>query len=503
MSSRLKCLLLLLGIVFSARLSAQQLWREGSNVSGMALSGEDEAEARLYGRYTAGRFKDPSEGAQLWSAGAEARAESHFKDLFLAGHFSFGTVSGKEMCGSVFTRPGYYPIDVLEFTPGQKVRQTYGLGGTLALINTSNWIPGISINFEGENYAKRKDIRHTTYRQELELLPSLLYKGEGWAAGATFRWNKSSEFIQAEQIGSATADSYYAFLDKGLFYGTLQVWDGSGIHLKEAGVDRLPVKEITYGTGLQASFGDFLYGEVEYRRSSGEVGEKGYTWFRFPGWSLETGLSASFASEAGRHIFGVRFSRLRKDSYETVLEKVTEGGVTTPVEYGSNLVFKMEDISLAPSWRFEAESGWELSSGVGLLYNHQLSTMLYPYADEDGGMHITASLEATVPLGRFTLGAGLRFLDLIDEHMHTLTKIDKRLEVSTVPFRLEEWYLLAQEADDAARLGGTLSARYDIPIRGGNSLFLEAGLDVLHAFRVHYMSGNNRLNTQLTIGYNF
>ena len=505
MSRRSKCLLLLmlLGLVFPARLSAQQLWREGGNVSGMALSGEDEGEARLQGSYTSGAFKDPSEGSQLWSAGAGARAERHFRDLFLAGDFSFDLVDGKDMCGSMFTHPGAFPIDVLEFTPGRKVRQVYGIGGALAWKNASRWIPGVSLRFEGENYAKRKDIRHTTYRQELQLVPSLLYKGDGWAAGATFRWDKTSEFIQAEQIGSATSDSYYAFLDKGLMYGACQVWDGSGIHLKEAGVDRLPLKEITYGAGLQASLGDFLYAELEYSRSSGEAGEKGYTWFRFPGWALEAGLSAAVNAGAGRHVFGIRYGRHRQDNYETILEKVTEGGVTTPVQYGSDLIFKQEEISLAPSWRFESESGWELSSDVEVAYNHQLSTMLYPYADEDGGMHLKAALDASVPLGRFTLGAGLRFLDLIDQHMHTLTKLDETLDVSAPPFRLEEWYDLATEAEDAARLGGRVSVRYDIPLPGGHPLYIEAGWDFLHAFRIQYLAGHNRQCTRLTIGYHF
>lgn len=502
--SRLKGLLaILLGLVFCARLSAQELWREGGNVSGMALTGENEADAGLYGRYTSGGFKDPSEGARLWSTGAEAQAESHFKDLFLAGHFSFGVVSGKDMYGSMFTRPGYYPVDVMEFTPGRKVRQVYGIGGALAWKNGSRWIPGISIQFEGENYAKRKDIRHTTYRQEVQLLPSLLYQGEGWAAGATFRWEKTSESIQAEQIGSATSDSYFAFLNKGLFYGAYQVWDGSGIHLKEAGVDRFPVKENSLGIGLQASVGDFLYGQAEYRRTCGEVGEKGYTWFRFPGSALDALLAASFSGDAGRHVFLAQYNWLRKDNYETVLEKVTEGGVTTPVEYGSNPVYKLEELSASTSYRFEAESGWEISAGVELTYDHQFCTILYPFVDEDGAMHLESALNARIPLGRFTLNAGLRYRDLLASHMHTLTKVDENLEVSSEPFRLQSVYDLQQEAADALCLGGSLSLRYHIPLRGGNPLYIEAGLDFLHAFQVQLLEGSNRQSTQITIGYQF
>jgi hypothetical protein len=504
MSRLLKCLLLLVpGLAFSTALSAQQLWREGGNASGLALSGQDQAEARLYGRYTSGGFKTPSEGASLWGTGAAAAAESHFKDLVLAGRFSFDLVSGKDMYGSMFTRPGYYPVDVLEFTPGQKVKQTYGIGGSLAWMNGSRWIPGASLRFEGVNYAKRKDIRHTTYRQEVEVVPSLLYRGDGWAAGATFRWDKTSEFIQAEQIGSATSDSYYAFLDKGLRYGAYQVWDGSGIHLKEAGVDRLPVKEITYGAGLQASLGDFLYGQAEYRVSRGEAGEKGYTWFRFPGRALDALLAGSFRGGDGRHTILLHYGWQRKENWETVLEKVTAGGVTTPVEYGSNPVFRQEILSAEPSYRFEAESGWEVSACAEVTFNHRLSTVLYPFGDDDSVTHLTSRIETKIPWGRFTLGAGLLLRNVLGSHTHTLTNTDESLGVSTEPFRLDDFYEKELEAADAARIGGKLSLRYSIPLRGGNPLFLEAGCDFVHAFRVERLEGRNRQVTQLTIGYLF
>ena len=504
MSRFLRILLLLAaGLAFGATLSAQQLWREGGSASGLALSGEDQAEARLYGRYTSGGFKAPSEGASLWGTGADAAAESHFKDLVLAGRFSFDLVSGKDMYGSMFTQPGYYPIDVLEFTPGQKVKQTYGIGGSLAWMNGSRWIPGASLRFEGINYAKRKDIRHTTYRQEVEIMPSLLYRGDGWAAGATFRWEKTSEFIQAEQIGSATSDSYYAFLDKGLRYGAYQVWDGSGIHLKEAGVDRLPVKEITYEAGLQASLGDFLYGQTSYRILRGEAGEKGYTWFRFPGYGLDASLAGAFSSGAGRHVFRADYSWSRQDNFETVLEKVTTGGVTTPVEYGSNPVYKQEMVSVGASYRLEAERGWELSASAIITYDYQFSTMLYPFVDEDGAMHLSSSIEARIPAGRFTLGAGILYMDLLASRLHELTRLDEKLEVSTEPFRLSDFHAREQEVSDAPRIGGRLSLRCDFPLQNGNPLFVEAGFDFLHAFQVELLEGRNRQATQLTIGYQF
>ena len=493
-------LLLVLGLAFSASLSAQQLWREGGNPSGRACWQRDGAEARLGGGYTWGRFKTPSEAAQLWTASASAKGERRFKDLVLAGDFSFALASGKDMYGSMFTRPGYYPVDVVEFTPGQKTRQTYGIGGALAWQNTSRWVPGVSARFEGENYAKRKDLRHTTYRQELELLPSLLYKEDAWAAGATFRFKKTSEFIQAEQIGSATSDSYYAFLDKGLRYGAYQVWDGSGVHLKESGVDRFPVKEMSYGVGLQASAGNFLYAQAEYRRSRGEVGEKGYTWFRFPGAAVEATVAGAIPGQAGRHVIRADYSWQRKDNYESVIEKVTEGGVTTPVEYGSNRVYALRVWTLAPSYRYEGKEGLQLAANLKFTHRRELSTALYPFQAQDEIAHLAAAVRASVPLGAFLLRAGLSGGALLVKNPSQLTKADESLETSEEPYRLTDWYRMEREVLGAPRIGASLALRYRLPLPG---LYLEAAGEFTHALRVQFLDGRNRQSTQLTIGYQF
>ena len=493
-------LLLVLGIASGAPLSAQQLWREGGNVAGRACWGKDMAEARLDGKYTWGGFKTPSETARLWTAGASAKGERRFRDLVLTGDFSFTLASGKDMYGSMFTRPGYYPVDVVEFTPGAKVKQTYGVGGSLSWINASRWVPGVSVRFEGDNYAKRKDIRHTTYRQELELLPSVLYRGEGWAAGATFRFLKTSEFIQAEQIGSATSDSYYAFLDKGLRYGAYQVWDGSGIHLKEAGVDRLPVKETGYGIGLQASAGNFLYAQAEYRRSRGEVGEKGYTWFRFPGASVEATIAGAIPGSEGRHVIRADYRWQRKDNYESVLEKVTEGGVTTPVEYGSNRVYALREWSLTPSYRYEGKDGLQLAGNLRFIHRRELSSVLYPFEAHDEIAHLAATVRASVPLGAFVLRASLNGGALVVRKPGVLTKVDESLEVTEEPYRLSDWYRKEREVLGAPRIGASLALRYRLPLRG---LYIEASADFQHALRIQFLEGKNRQSTQLSIGYQF
>lgn len=491
-------LLLLLGAAFCAPAFGQDAWREGVNLAGAQV--EDQADARLYGRFTSGDFRLLSEGSRLWSAGARAEAEVVKKGLVLVGNFGFEMVYGNNMMGSMFTEPGYYPLDVLEFTPGPKTRQTYDIGGGLAWRNSSRWTPSATARFRGVNYAKRKDLRHTTYRQEAQLTPSILYEGDGFRLGASYLFEKTSEFVQAEQIGSATADTYYAFLDKGMRYGTYQAWNGSGVHLSEAGVDRFPVKEFSNGVALQVSVGP-VYGDVSYSLTSGQAGEKGYTWFRFPGAKLEAKLLCTLKSGAGRHTLRADYRWERKQLYEAVMERETVGGVTTPHLYGENLVYQSRNFTAGPSWQFEHRRGWKLGAALSFIRSRELSTLMFPFYDLDESTLMRLNLDAEIPLGNFLLKASLSGGNLLGSHNHMVDTDDEQIGVSSTPFRLTEWWDPEQEITDAPRVEAGLNVRYTLP--GKVPLYFEAGCTFLKAFEVKLLPGTYRQTTQLTVGYSF
>lgn len=509
---------LLLGLVFCVQqLHSQEIydweaWRQGRNIAGLDASSSPRAtiagktavaNAELTGGLTSGGFRSASEAQELWSVGAAASSEVHLPGLILAGDFSFTQKSGKDMMGSMFVHPGYYPIDVLEFTPGKKTMQTYGMSGGVAWLNDSRWTPGATLRFEGTNYAKRKDLRHTTYRQELEVVPSLTYDGSGFVLGASYIFSKTSEFIQAEQIGSATAESYYAFLDKGIMYGTYQVWNGSGIHLAEAGVDRMPVKEISHGFAVQAEAGNFLYGDFEYIRSRGEVGEKGYTWFRFPGASMAGKVQYTLHGNGGVHIFRADVAWERKENDETVLEKTTSGGVTTPKEYGSNRIFEHRGLSGGPSYGYYGENGFELTAGAIVTKEKDRSTLMYPFLDNDEATILDFQVQAVIPAGSFEFTAGIKGGCKIGEHRHVVDNDDEDLGVTTTPFRLEEWWDREQEVTDATRIGGILGIRYNFTVARTHQLYIGAECSFVHAFGIKLLPGPDRQVSLLKLGYDF
>ena len=149
-------LLVSLGVVLCAQTAfAQNPWAEGINIAGEAVGTAigHEADASIGGKFTSGNFRSPSMGKTLWSAEAQAEAIASYEDLYLAGVFGFDLTYGTEMMGSMFSEPGFYPVDVLEFTPGNKVKQTYSIGGGFAWKNGSRWTPGAAVTFQGINYA--------------------------------------------------------------------------------------------------------------------------------------------------------------------------------------------------------------------------------------------------------------------------------------------------------------------------------------------------------------
>ena len=489
-----------------------EAWRDGRNIAGLASASSPRGEfkgvvkrsgAEMDSGVLTGGYRGGSEAPTLWSGGVKADTEVHYKDLLLTGDFSFGVSGGEDMCGSMFTEPGFWPFDVLEFTPGAKTLQRYGMGGGIAWKNGSRFIPGATFRFGGTNYSKRKDLRHTTYRQELEIVPSAVYDGDGFVLGISGIFSKESEYIQAEQIGSATADSYYAFLNKGLMYGTYQVWDGNGVHLTENGVDRFPVKQYSFGLALQAEIGDFLYADAEYVSSRGEVGEKGYTWFRFPGSFINAGLRWTLHRPSGVHIIRGTYEWKRQETDESVIDRVSSGGVTTPVEYGSNRIFERRIMTAGPGYEFYGSQGAELHTSLLFTKEKERSTLMYPYLDLDEVTLMRLKAEGSMPLGAFVLEAGLQAGCKIGEHSHYKGYDNEFAGLVSAPFRLEDWFAREQELTDLPFAGAMLGLRYNFTIAGRFNLYAALQYSLTHAFGVVLLPGSERHSAQLKLGYDF
>lgn len=480
--------------------------------------------ASLYGTLEQGDFRPGYSSSSIWRMGAEAWTAGHFNGgkTFLTGSFSFEEMHGKDMMTSVFINPGYYPIDVLEFTPGDKKLQTYRFSGGLGQQIAPNWRIGGLVDFTSQNYSKRKDIRHTNYGLDITIAPSVLWRAPFGLLGLSGIFRKTAESIEAEQVGAATADTYMAFFDKGLRYGTLQAWDGAGIHLAEAGVNRLPVREFSWGAALQyntpSTAVDNFYVDAEYLRTRGSVGEKGYDWYRFPGHKIAANASWNHYwadLRAGTLLdlhFGWRGQRLE----ESALDKVTSGGVTLPTVYGWNLVSRRRQTDIAPtltiSFPYAVHSRppmlRSLTLGyVAVLMDEQASPS-WPYSARwHAALHrLRGNAAFGIPAAgvweRFTLHLGGRYLWANDREEGLSAGADAATVVPAAPpTRLTSDWDRKHEYMTASAVeinGGLVYAIAAVP-----GLSLRADAAWLHAFKIEYLLGKNRLTATLRLRYAF
>lgn len=178
----------------------------------------------------------------------------HLKKVSFSGGFGYDYFDGRNMCGSMFTEPGYYPVDILEFTPGRKVREDYTFTGGVSAVLGNRWTGGLRVEFEARNYAKRKDLRHKNTRLDFEFSPGVMYHAGRFAVGAVYIVGTNSEKVAAEGVGPG-ADLYEAFFDRGLLYGSLEKWGSTDIHLSTNGVSGFPVRENTQGGASSCNTG--------------------------------------------------------------------------------------------------------------------------------------------------------------------------------------------------------------------------------------------------------
>ena len=496
--SRYICALCLLicSMVVSAqtyeRVLRGNLWNDSKNIVGVRQDTVSRSYAELFAGYEGGEFRDPSQARQGWSAGAVTSSIRHLEKMTLKGSFSFVQTEGYDMCGSMSIHPGFYPVDVLEFTPGRKTLQTYALDGGISYDVAPNWRIGAMMDFEAANMAKRKDLRHDNWWLDMTVSPGVMYHAGDFAVGVNYIFRKTSETIKADQVGTSES-SYYAFLDKGMMYGVYAPWTGSGLHLQEYGVNGFPVKDFSNGAALQMQYKG-LFAEAEYVRTSGVIGEKEYIWFLFPGDAVNAKVGYKHVGQKYQHYARLGFGWTGRKLDENVLEKVTSNGVATVIQHGSNTIAMERGWSLSPEYELVSDKV-EVLAYADVSMMDKLSSQMYPYLYTQSLLVWRAGLKALFHVGRLDVGFGL-------EYGNGNVNEDERLMsqgsgVYASPFRLEDWYDLQMEYALAQRQKVGLSVRYNF----WKGLYVEAEGNWLQGTGT--LTAGSRYDASLKFGYNF
>ena len=472
----------------------RNFWNESSNVAGIRQDSLSRSYAELSGGYETGGFRASWQPENAWNAGAGTASIRHLEKISFKGSFSFRQREGYGMCGSMFIDPGYYPVDVLEFTPGRKTLQTYALDGGFSYDVAPGWRLGAMADFTSANIAKRKDLRHDNWKLDFRIAPGFMFHRGDLALGASYIFGKTAETINAEQVGTAES-SYYAFFDQGLMYGVYQVWTSSGVHLDEDGVKGLPVKEFSNGFALQAQYKG-AFAEIEYARTGGSVGEKEYIWFRLPGDRVDVRLGYKAAGRSAEHYASLNFGWKSQSVFENVLEKDMENGVATVVGHGRNMIQRREILSLRPKYEYVA-SDWETFVQAGICWKNGAASQIYPYIYTQSLMTATVRAGGMVKLGGVELAADVMYgWGNVTEGEYSAAADAGAL---VAPYRLQEWYDLQMEYDTARRIGAGLSVKYDF----WKGMYVKAAGRWLHGFGLKHMTGADRMEAEMAVGYRF
>ena len=469
-------------------------WNAGENVTGIRMDSISSSYAELYGKNNHGDFYHSYEAEKSWNAGAIAKSITHLKGYSLTGSFSFNHTSGKDMSGSMFIQPGFYPVDILEFTPGRKNLQRYAFMGGIASDIAPNWRLGGKIDFAASNYSKRKDLRHTNYRLDLKVAPSVMYHSGDLAIGFSYMFSKNSESVKAEVIGT-TENSYNAFLDKGLMYGAYEAWDGSGIHLSESGINGFPIKELSNGGALQLQWKRF-YGDIEYTYSSGSAGERDAIWFKFPTHRIASHLSYHFKQGKKEHFLRLNLQWSHLVNNENVINKETVNGITTTYINGSNRIFERDAFSVHPEYEFISPRT-EVRLGTHISTFKRLTTQMYPYVASEKMLCTQTYVSSVFHIGKFDLKAAASFA--IGNSTEKSRVITTDTEPGDPPYRLTDYYNLQNEYATAPLATLRLGLRYHF----NHGIYAEVQGSYTRGFNLHYIDGSSRWNETIKLGYTF
>ena len=472
----------------------RNIWNTSQNITGVRQDSLSRSYAEAFGTDEGGGFRDSWQARQGWSAGAVTASVRHLERMTLKGSFSFTQTEGYDMCGSMFIRPGYYPVDVLEFTPCHKTLQTYTFDGGISYDLTKAWRIGAMMDFESSNIAKRKDLRHTNWLLDMTVAPGFMYHAGDWAFGANFIYRKTSETVEVTQVGVAES-SYYAFLDKGIMYGVYNIWTGSGLHLDEAGVKGFPVKEISNGFALQVQYKD-IFAEAEYLHTSGTIGEKEYIWFLYPGNSVDVRLGYRHESDRAQHHARFDFGWECRTMDETVLEKVTEGGVSTVVNHGQNQIRSESGWKLSPEYEYLTDR-LEVLAKAQVGIHEEMASQMYPYLTWQSLVTYDTDVRVRYNFGKFILSGQIGYGSGRVKEESRLT--DTQAEALTTPYRLQEYYDWQTEYATAARMKAGLALRWNF----WKGLYMQAEAYLTHAFAMKHIAAPDRLTTALRFGYEF
>ena len=265
--------------------------------------------AAVWGGAEEGGYRPIHAASFQWTAGAEAKAVSHGENTSWTGALSFEQMMGqyKNRNGySMLLDPDYFPLDIVEFSPGTKSRETVRLEGGFLREFGYELAAGIKASVQAAYTSKQKDISHKDFAMTVQVEPTVTYvMDEDMGLVSTYVARFRTENLQTEQRGADGGLS--PFLDMGLRYGSY-MQNGA-----------FAVQEFAHG------FSELLYNpelslglEILWKR-----GKAGNDRFKYPGSTLSAFYEQTVQEDKADHVYHVSYRRER----DQLKENRSEGGL--------------------------------------------------------------------------------------------------------------------------------------------------------------------------------
>ena len=432
---------------------------------------ESKTQAALWGGVEQGWFRPSYAPTFEWSAGARAKGVRHGKNTSWAGSVSFEQKTGYNKLSSMFLEPGYFPVDLLEFTSGTKSRETGRLEAGFLTDLGYEWAIGLKASFEAAYAAKRTDLRHTNFGMNLQVEPTATFMiddGMGFVTSYVFRLR--TERVQTQSSGDAGKG---VFLDKGMRYGAF---------LDAAGV--FPVQEMAHGFSERFCSEELSAG-LDWMWKRGQAGGGSFDRFTFPGSTVSVFYQQTFQADQIDHVLRLAYQRERDQLRE-------------PASNGTGFNSLSDRLGRFAELKYETRflHGAVKSLGITLEGRRHKERSLVSSWDQTKRNLGTATLSSAFAFG----GLDLK-LDAFAGGGLWRDRGRSRDEKEDTPDRRTRDWLRIMDYQIAPRVGvGGSIAYHFAPARG---LFLQVDGHWCHALRVTDTGGRHRGVATLTIGYDF
>lgn len=461
----LKIKAFLFGLLLPVLLSAQEVGLLRLNPDRPAR----EAEVALWGGVEEGWFRPTYEGTFQWSAGARAEGVKHGERTTWTGSVSLEQKTGYGMLSSMFQEPGYFPMDLLEFTPGMKSRETGRLEAGFVTDLGYEYAAGLKATFQAGYLGKQSNLRHSSFGMDLRVEPTLTYVMDdnmGLAFAYVFR-------LKTERVQVAPGEGDALFFDKGLRYGTYV-----------DGTSAFPIREMSNGFGSRF-YSEEVAAGLEWTWKRGQAGASGFGSYSFPGSAVSVFYEQVFQAEQVDHFIRVSYQRDRDQLRENIADGAGFAAVSDRLGRDAELKYEIRFLH-----------GTVRRLGLALEGHRRVDRALSPLSDQ-----VKRNLGAATLSSSFTLGALDLGLEVQAAGALWRDRGRSRDETTDTPYRrTEDWLrLMDYYMAPQVRTGGSLTYHFSSP----QGLFLRVDGHWLHALRKTATGGQNREIGTVTVGYDF